>query len=193
MNKTNSHQTPETLLRDILERFPQADPASGFYDEPIDGCEAVNFLSGIVPKIRMLFDQQCLQENATLHALKAAWNFIEDVADDDPERSEKFFALRGQVRQVFWNQGSQPTPILAIVLDGGLVQAVVTDHLHGFPSSLKLLIVDYDIEGVSDDELTPVPQDDGSTCKAVCRIEALQATTVDLRHVLEQLVGNDTT
>ena len=43
-----------TLLRDILERFPQADTKSEFYNDDINGCEAVNFISEFVPEIRAL-------------------------------------------------------------------------------------------------------------------------------------------
>lgn len=34
-----------------------------------------------------------------LAAAKAAWHFIENVGDDDPERTDKFFALREQMRE----------------------------------------------------------------------------------------------
>lgn len=40
-----------------------------------------------------------------LEALRAAWYFIENVSEDDPNRSEKFFALREQVR------GALPAPV----------------------------------------------------------------------------------
>lgn len=40
------------LLMGLIERFPQADPESEFYGEEINGCEAVNFLSEFIPKIR---------------------------------------------------------------------------------------------------------------------------------------------
>jgi hypothetical protein len=36
-----------------------------------------------------------------LLALRACWQFIEDVPDDAPDRSERFFALRSQVRIAF--------------------------------------------------------------------------------------------
>jgi len=93
------------LLRDILEQFPQADPESEFYNEDINGCEAVDFLSELVPEIRLLLDADSPSEpeNGALEALRAAWSFIEDVTEDDPERTNKFFALRAQVRGVFWN------------------------------------------------------------------------------------------
>ncbi len=45
-----------TLLRDILERFPQADPKSEFYNDDINGCDAVNFIGELVPEIRRLLD-----------------------------------------------------------------------------------------------------------------------------------------
>lgn len=97
--------TPElTLLRDILERFPQADPASEFYNEEINGCEAVNYISELVPELRTMLDAEHPPvPDGILETLRAAWSFIEDVTDDDPERSEKFFALRSRVRTVFWN------------------------------------------------------------------------------------------
>lgn len=99
------------MLRDILERFPQADPASEFYNEDINGCEAVDFLSEIVPEIRTLLDTDppSKPDNGALEALRAAWSFIEDVTEDDPERTNKFFALRAQVRGVFWKL-DDPTP-----------------------------------------------------------------------------------
>jgi len=93
------------LLRDILEQFPQADPASQFYDEEINGCDAVNFISELVPEIRALLDADhpSARDSRAIEVLRAAWSFIEDVAEDDPERTNKFFALRSQVRTVFWN------------------------------------------------------------------------------------------
>ena len=39
---------------------------------------------------------------ALLKFFTAAWSYIEDVTDDDPERTSKFLALRAQVRSVFW-------------------------------------------------------------------------------------------
>ena len=44
------------LLLEIIETFPQADPASEFYNEEINGCEAVNFLSQFIPRIREYLD-----------------------------------------------------------------------------------------------------------------------------------------
>lgn len=96
--------TPElTLLRDILERFPEADPESEFYDEEINGGEAVEYLSELIPEIRALLDADLpsARDDRAIEVLRAAWSFIEDVTEDDPERTDKFFALRELVRSVF--------------------------------------------------------------------------------------------
>jgi hypothetical protein len=114
MNMTDT--TPAmTLLRDILERFPQADPEREFYNDDINGCEAVNFISELVPEIRVLLDADPIPtpDNSALEVLRAAWSFIEDVTDDDPERTDKFFALREQVRNLFWNS-EVPEPVTPI-------------------------------------------------------------------------------
>ncbi len=97
-----------TLLRDILERFPQADPESEFYNDGINGCEAVNFISELVPEIRALLDADppSKPDNCALEALRSTWSFIEDVTEDDPERTSKFFVLRAQVRSVFWRSAT---------------------------------------------------------------------------------------
>ena len=41
-------------------------------------------------------------ESEPLETLKACWDFIENVSDEDPERSYKFLALRERVRNLFW-------------------------------------------------------------------------------------------
>ncbi|ANA41824.1 hypothetical protein A2G06_16945 (plasmid) [Geobacter anodireducens] len=44
------------LLQELIEAFPQADPESDIFDEGINGCEAVNFLTGFIPRVREHFD-----------------------------------------------------------------------------------------------------------------------------------------
>jgi len=48
----NSATTQTQLLQHLVESFPQADPASEFYNEPIDGSEAVDFLLEFIPQVR---------------------------------------------------------------------------------------------------------------------------------------------
>jgi hypothetical protein len=88
------------ILCHILETFPQADAESEFFNDPIDGCEAVNFISEIVPEIRRALSEP--EGNRVIDVLREAWCFIENVTDDDPKRNDKFFELRGKVRDIFW-------------------------------------------------------------------------------------------
>jgi hypothetical protein len=175
------------LLQSILETFPQADPASEFYEEGIDGSEAVDFITEIVPKIRTFLSEQTARENRTLNALQSAWDFIENVSFEDPNRNDKFFELRAKVRDVTWDREFQ-TPILAVLLEGGLVQAVVSDQPQAFPQ-LEVMVIDYDSMDSGKDELEMVPQADGSIKDAYCRLDTLEPATVDLKCVLEQLNG----
>lgn len=99
---------PLQLLYEIIEAFPQANPASEFYNEEIDGCEAVNFLSGFIPEVRKCLDNLRQLEDEPLETLKACWDFIENVTDDDPGRSGRFFELRERVRNCFAHAGTNP-------------------------------------------------------------------------------------
>jgi hypothetical protein len=97
---------PLQLLYEIIEAFPQADPASEFYNEEIDGCEAVNSLSGFIPEARKCLDNLRQLEDEPLETLKACWDFIENVTYDAPERSDRFFELRERVRNCIAQPGT---------------------------------------------------------------------------------------
>jgi hypothetical protein len=89
------------ILRHILESFPQADPDSEFFDDPINGSEAVDFIGETVPEIKRALSEP--EGERVIDVLREAWNFIENVPADDPERNDKFFELRGKVRNVFYS------------------------------------------------------------------------------------------
>ena len=173
------------LLQAIIEAFPQADPASEFYNEEINGCEAVNFLSGFIPEVRKFIDDSESRENEPLDTLKACWDFIENVTDDDPERNDKFFALRERVRDCLWNRTDDLLTV-AIILEGGLVQCVVSDRPDNI-QPMNLMVLDYDSEGADEDELLQVPQKDGSVSTATGRYEGFCQAEIDLSAVMDQL------
>ena len=58
-------------------------------------------------------DLPSARDDRAIEVLRAAWSFIEDVTEDDPERTYKFFTLREQVRNVFWNS-EVPEPVTPI-------------------------------------------------------------------------------
>jgi hypothetical protein len=76
----------------------------------------------------------------------------------------------------------EPKPIVAVVMDGGLVHSV---NLDGPEPHMDLLIVDYDVEG-STDEVQLLDQGDGTVMKALINgvnFDTLDpAIAADLRH-----------
>ena len=120
-----------------------------------------------------------------METLKACWDFIENVTDDDPERSEKFFALRERVRECLWDCPIEP-PTVAIILEGGLVQCIVSDRPGNIPP-MNVIVLDYDTEGADEEELLQVPQKDGSVSTATGRYEGFCQAEIDLSAVMDQL------
>lgn len=80
------------------------------------------------------------------------------------------------------------TPVLAIVMEGGLIQSLVSNVPEAY-SGHKLLVIDYDDEGTPDEDLTHIPQQDGSTADAICHMEDVDKATIDLAAVLRQVEG----
>ncbi len=77
--------------------------------------------------------------------------------------------------------------MIAIVCEGGLVQAVVTDD----PAQvgMKVLVIDYDTEGA--DEITCVRQEDGEDADACVHWDSVGLASIDLRRVQEDLADAD--
>lgn len=176
------------LLQELIEAFPQADPESEFFNEEINGCEAVNFLSEFIPQVRMCLDdsqRKESKESELLETLKFCWDFIENVTDEDPGRNDKFFALRERVRNIFWERQHEP-PTIAIILEGGLVQCVVSDHPGNIPP-MNVMVLDYDTEGADEEELLRVLQKDGSVSAATGRYLSFDQADIDLTAVMDQL------
>ena len=66
---------------------------------------------------------------------------------------------------------------LAIIMDGGLVQcAVGTGPLVG----CNLVVIDYDTDGAAEDELTEVPQTNGTVADAIVRLEAVHTAKITI-------------
>lgn len=173
------------LLLELIENFPQADPASEFHGEEINGCEAVNFISEFIPDVREHLDSEGNRECEALAVLKACWDFIENVTVEDPERTEKFFALRERVRNVLSDRHHEP-PTVAVILEGGLVQCIVSDRPNDI-QSMNLMVLDYDTEGADEEELLQVPQKDGSISTATGRYVGFDYAEIGLAAVMDQL------
>ena len=81
--------------------------------------------------------------------------------------------------------------ILGVVLDGGLVQAIVSNRSQSL-QHLDVLIVDYDVEDMDEEELCKVRNGhDGTTQKAAVRSAAIEPAKIDLP-ALQQAIESDT-
>jgi hypothetical protein len=73
--------TPAKLLQHLVESFPQADPVSEFYNDPIDGCDAVDFLSEFIPEVR-----NCIDAEPPKVAVVLDGGLVRCIVSDCPER-----------------------------------------------------------------------------------------------------------
>ena len=74
---------------------------------------------------------------------------------------------------------------LAVVMEGGLVQSVVSNT--ALPD-LNVLVIEYDTEGSNPESLVSVPQADGSSAMAWSSFYDIEAATIDLAAVVRQLM-----
>lgn len=74
-------------------------------------------------------------------------------------------------------------PRIAVVIEGGLVQCVVTNHSDRLDPNLEVQIIDYDTDGVDDDDLLLVPQGDGSLSEARGHIESITKADIDIEGI----------
>lgn len=74
-----------------------------------------------------------------------------------------------------------PKPSLAVMVEGGLVQCVISNQPKFF-DGIDVLVYDYDTEGADDDELIEICHlDSGEITKAVGHLEPVNMTGVDLK------------
>lgn len=80
--------------------------------------------------------------------------------------------------------------MVLIEVNGGVLQSVSSDN----PEMLKLLeqenvvLVDYDIEGATEDELSPIDFTDGSYgTEAYCRELAIDRTIIDCEKLKKEI------
>ena len=81
---------------------------------------------------------------------------------------------------------NRPAPYLGIVLQGGIVQAIVSDQPE-LMTDWKVMVIDYDTESTPEEDLISVPQSDGSDSKAWAYLDSVTQTAIDLKAVCEAL------
>jgi hypothetical protein len=78
--------------------------------------------------------------------------------------------------------------ILGVILEGGLVHAIVTNAPDRIPD-MDIAVIDYDIEDYSGQDILDIPQHDGSNAQAAGHLETIALSGFDLQVVLDQLKG----
>ena len=81
---------------------------------------------------------------------------------------------------------NRPTPYLGIVLQGGIVQAIISDQPE-LMADWKVMVIDYDTESIPDEDLVSVLQSGESDSKAWAYLDSVTQTAVDLKAVCEAL------
>lgn len=123
------------------------------------------------PTINKELLEACIQARA---ALPDAWAAVQcDIPKEVIELLNRVIERAESV---------EPTPInLAIVLDGGLVQTVVTDAPEAF-KGINTMIIDYDVDApsVEDNTLGIIPQSDGGLTAAYIQKTFVDRASIDL-------------
>ena len=79
-----NHKDIYAYLEDDKDEIPPVPRVGCYCDSCFKGCDS--------------FAVELLK---TREVLKATWYFIENVTQEDPERNDKFFELRGEVKSIF--------------------------------------------------------------------------------------------
>ncbi len=84
------------------------------------------------------------------------------------------------------SDGSNPSPAcerLVVVLEGGIVQAVIANQPDAAPD---VAVVDYDTDGYEHDELRPITQSDGSQSLALVIEHFVEPTGINLDEAFQE-------
>jgi uncharacterized protein YdeI (BOF family) len=73
---------------------------------------------------------------------------------------------------------------VAVVIEGGLVQSIISNQLNVFPD--QVIVIDYDDEGWEPDDISPVIQSDGSVSGAHVYSLNTESPSIDLVALINQ-------
>lgn len=108
------------------------------------------------------------------------------ITADDMKHVSTGYWLEEQIDKL---EGSTPDPVptVAVVMEGGLVQSIVSDSPEKLPP-MKMIIIDYDTDGANEEDLVSVPQGkDRKETEAFAGIWSIGQTGIDLAAVVQQL------
>lgn len=80
-------------------------------------------------------------------------------------------------------------PILCVVLEGGLVQSVVSNDPAWI--GVEVMILDYDVEGVDNDSPNLIVMDEETEHAAYVRTDMVEPASIDLPAIYERLSAQE--
>lgn len=86
-----------------------------------------------------------------------------DTKDFHPDEDQSFDDWAADILETVLANDDNQKRDLAVVIDGGLVQAIISN---GDDIGRTVTVIDYDTEGAEDDEVVEVEQGDGNTVSA---------------------------
>lgn len=116
--------------------------------------------------------------------LSEAESFISGFEDDDTQ--EGVVDLLERIRAAL----ALPAPVLAVILEGGMVSDIVCDRPDALPG-LDVVVIDYDTDGVDEDALSYVRQNDGTWSDAIVHHESVSRATIGLTDIKDALEEPD--
>ena len=116
-------------------------------------------------------------------------DWLEEIASD----GNSFAALTETEIDTLCESINAPTdPIyLAIVIEGGMVQDIVSNHPNAFAFVDDVMVIDYDDDSADPDDLTIVPQEDGTEADALCHSSSISTAAIGLAAVSAALSAKD--
>jgi len=142
--------SPEFFLRD----YETEEDVSIFYREPVDENE----------------ERACRVECVTLNVTPQGYYWSGLV---------KHTSIRWETEWVPIPESQSGVPYLVVVLQGGLVQGLVSNH----PELLlgwECLVLDYDTDGAEEPRIFSIPQNNGTTAKALAHSVPVESPGIDL-------------
>lgn len=126
-----------------------------------------------------------------LDALSEAESFISGFEGDDTQDGvdELLHRIRSSIAAAN-AEAALPTPILAIVIEGGCISDIVSNRPELF-ANVDVLTIDYDVEGIEEDRLIAILQPSGGaefpSEDAFVRDQSVDRAKIDLAAVATAL------
>ncbi len=112
------------------------------------------------------------------------------ITADDVKYVSTGYWLEEQIDKLE-NNTPKPVPTIAVVMEGGLVQSIVSDSPEKLPP-MNVIVIDYDTDGSDEEYLVSVPQREGEQdARAFAAIQTITPAGIDLAAVMRQLEGSD--